>query len=508
MELYYITNNTSEAVALDKIPEVAYADFYEDVDKRLSDPNYHVAHYFALPTGNRMRFFMILLNDATSEVLLTSHVMDYYDDVALPSLTARHPQVHPFERDMKERYGITFDQMPWDKPLRFPFDKFNRESSMDNYPFYKMEGQNLHEVNVGPIHAGIIEPGAFRFICSGEEVLHLEIALGYQHRGVEHQFSQTDNRLRQMCLAETIAGDSSVTHATAFTEAIEKLSGRPRHEGLDLERGIALELERMAMQIADTGALSTDVGYQLGQVACEALRTMTINTTQAWCGNRFGKNLIRPFGTNHPMTLDKAQMIRKNVREIIRRYMEAAFDIKTSTTVLARLEQCGIVSKDQMAEIGGVGQAARASGLKRDIRHSHPWGVFAKHFVHETQFKTQGDVMARLKVRCKEVEQSAHYIDQMLDIWIDKFREQSLPRPDYTAQLAPNSLSFGLVEGWRGETCHVIITNEAGKIEAARIKDPSLHNWLGLALAVRGEGISDFPICNKSFNLSYCGHDL
>ncbi len=507
---YLATDNTAGSIRLEEIPEIAYADFYDLLNGWLADERCHVAHYFALPSGNRMRFYCLVLDDAEGRVLITSHATGYYDETALPSLTARHPQLHPFEREIAERWGIRFDGQPWPKPLRFPFDRYDRQSSIDNYPFYTMAGKSLHEVNVGPIHAGIIEPGAFRFICNGEQVLHLEIALGYQHRGVEAAFTATENRLRQMCLAESIAGDSAVAHATAFAEAIEKLTGRERPAQLDRERVVALELERMAMQIADTGALSMDTGYQLGQVACEALRTMTINTTQAWCGNRFGKGLIRPHGTDHALTPEKSAMIRRNVAEIARRYDEVRRDIESSPSLLARFEQCGVVPRDEMRRIGGVGQAARASGLGRDIRATHPWGSFGKCLSHESIVEEAGDVMARLTVRSREVAQSARHIDRLLEIYEQKYGNLENPcgRPDYTSQLAPSSLSFGLVEGWRGETCHVVITDAEGRLTACRIKDPSLHNWLALALAVRGEGISDFPICNKSFNLSYCGHDL
>ena len=507
---YLVTDNTAGSIRLEEIPEIAYADFYDLLNGWLADERCHVAHYFALPSGNRMRFYCLVLDDAEGRVLITSHATGYYDETALPSLTARHPQLHPFEREIAERWGIRFDGQPWPKPLRFPADRYDRQSSIDNYPFYTMAGKSLHEVNVGPIHAGIIEPGAFRFICNGEQVLHLEIALGYQHRGVEAAFTATENRLRQMCLAESIAGDSAVAHATAFAEAIEKLTGRERPAQLDRERVVALELERMAMQIADTGALSMDTGYQLGQVACEALRTMTINTTQAWCGNRFGKGLIRPHGTDHALTPEKSAMIRRNVAEIARRYDEVRRDIESSPSLLARFEQCGVVPRDEMRCIGGVGQAARASGLGRDIRATHPWGSFGKCLSHESIVEEAGDVMARLTVRSREVAQSARYIDRLLEIYEQKYGNLENPcgRPDYTSQLAPSSLAFGLVEGWRGETCHVAVTDAEGRLAAYRIKDPSLHNWLALALAVRGEGISDFPICNKSFNLSYCGHDL
>ena len=412
---YYITDNTAPAVPLSEIPEASYAEFYADLAAKLADARYHIAHYFALPLGDRLRFFCLLLDDAEAKVLIASHAMEYYDEQELPSLTALHPQVHPFERDIAERYGVRFDGMPWPKPLRFPFDRFDRGSTMDNYPFYTMEGRSLHEVNVGPIHAGIIEPGAFRFICNGEQVLHLEIALGYQHRGVEHEFETTANRLRQMCLAEAVAGDSAVTHAATFASAVEKLTGGVPSARLGVERAVALELERMAMQIADTGALCMDVGYQLGQVACEALRTMTINTTQAWCGNRFGKGLIRPFGTNHPLTDTTIDLVRRNIADVRRRYDEVRHDIKSSPSLLSRFEQCGIVPRSEMTRIGGVGPAARASGVGRDLRTSHPWGVYGIEIAHEPFVKQQGDVMARLMMRCRETLQSADYVLRLLD---------------------------------------------------------------------------------------------
>ena len=502
--IYHTINNRSQAVALAEIPQVEYAALYADLQERLADERYHVAHYFARAEGGVLRFYLILLDDVEHTIMLSSFAMEYYDDVALPSLTALHPALHPFEREIAELYGVRFGSMPWNKPLRFSSEGVKRGSTIDSYPFYTIEGDSLHEVNVGPIHAGIIEPGAFRFICNGEHVLHLEIALGYQHRGVEREFTATTNRLRQTLLAESIAGDSAVSHAVAYAMTVEKLAGVEASEALSIERQIALELERMAMHIADTGALCMDVGYQLGQVACEALRTMTINTTQAWCGNRFGKGLIRATGSHFPLTEAKRAMVRRNVSEIARRYNEVREDIKSSPTLLARFEQCGIVPRAEMAKIGGVGMAARASGVHRDIRSSHPYLLY-DGLAHESVVKRQGDVMARLMVRCREVLQSAEYILQLLDRCV---ADGSQSLPDYDMPLAADSLAVSLVEGWRGEVCHVALTDAEGNIATYKVKDASLHNWLALALAVRGEGISDFPICNKSFNLSYCGHDL
>lgn len=502
--MFYTTNNTASAVAISDIPVVEYEALYNDLKERMHDARYHVAHYFATEVECGLKFYMILLDDQTGEVLITSFVPDYYAE-GLASLTAVHQQFHPFEREIFELYGVPFDGHPWLKPLRFSHDRRDKSSTMDSYPFYVIEGEELHEVNVGPIHAGIIEPGAFRFICDGEQVLHLEIALGYQHRGVEGEMLRDDNTLRQTLIAESVAGDTAVGHATAYAELVEKLAGKDIGDDLKRERLVAIELERIAMHLADTGALATDIGFQLYQVACEALRTVTINTTQAWCGNRFGKSLIRPFGSNFPLTEAKIETIRTNMADVRRRYNEVREDILEAQTLLSRFEQCGLVSTEEMQRIGGVGQAARASGLVRDLRATHPSGFYAGEFSHTPILRTEGDVMARLATRMDEVLQSIDYIHMVL---ADYKPSNTIEAPDYTAPLMPEALSFSLIEGWRGEICHVALTDKEGRIAKYKIKDPSVHNWLGLAIAVRSEGISDFPINNKSFNLSYCGHDL
>ena len=504
MKLYYITNNTSSAVAISDIPVVEYVELYNDLKERMKDSRYHIGHYFATEIENGLKFYLILLDDMSGEVYITSFVPDYYAE-GLASLTAVHQQFHPFEREIHELYGVPFDNHPWLKPLRFSFDRRDKESTMDSYPFYTIEGEELHEVNVGPIHAGIIEPGAFRFICDGEQVLHLEIALGYQHRGVESEMVRNQNRLRQTLIAESTAGDTAVGHATAYAELLEKLTNEDIGNDLRLERLVAIELERIAMHLADTGALGTDIAFQLYQVVCEALRTVVINTSQAWCGNRFGKSLIRPFGSNHPLTEEKIALIRKNIADVRRRYNELRTDILESHTLLARFEQCGLVPKEEMERIGGVGQAARASGVARDIRTTHPSGYYAVGVSHMPITKGDGDVMSRLATRLDEVLQSADYIEKVLSTYKPS---GNIAAPNYEPQLQGEALSFSLVEGWRGEICHVALTDKEGNIAKYKIKDPSVHNWLGLAIAVRSEGISDFPINNKSFNLSYCGHDL
>lgn len=500
---WLVTQNKRSAVALSEIPVLSYARFYEEVSERMQGEDCHCASYFGVAGDHEIRFFFLLLDDAAGDVRITSWKYDYYSEDELPSLTAVHHALHPFEREITENFGIAFNGNPYDKPLRFAHDRADCAKTINTYPYYRIDAPSLHEVNVGPIHAGIIEPGVFRFICNGEKVLHLEVVLGFQHRGLERMIRETPNVLRQSVLAETIAGDSAVSHAVAYCNVLEGFQNATNLR-LDSERAVALELERMATQIGDMGALSMDAGYQLGQVACEALRTVTINTTQLWCGNRFGKGLVRPFGSNFPLTQKLIETISDNVKDIRRRFNEVCQDIFTSPSVLGRFEDCGVVSRAQAAHIGAVGMAARASNLQRDIRRSHPYGVYGELIAHEPILGASGDVMARATVRYKEVLQSAEYILKLLR----NIAEEDLPCPMYHAEMPADSLSFALVEGWRGEICHVGVTDKWGGFACYKIKDPSVHNWYALSLAVRGAGISDFPIYNKSFNLSYCGHDL
>ncbi len=502
---FFVTKNRCGGVPLADIPVMPYARFHDEVLLRMGEAGFHCANYFGVPSGRGLMFYFIGLDDTSHEIFITSWESDYYDEESYPSLTAHCPALHGFEREITENYGIRFSENPYEKPLRFAHDRADTSRTINNYPFYTIEGHSVHEVNVGPIHAGIIEPGAFRFQCNGEEILHLEIVLGYQHRGLERLMRESASGFRRCLLAEGIAGDSTIAHTTAYVQSLENLL-EFSDRGLDRDRLIALELERIAMHLADTGALCMDVGYQLGQVACEALRTIVINTTQLWCGNRFGRALIRPFGTNYPLMAELAVQVIDNVKEVRRRYDEVCRDVFSSPSVLARFEECGTVSRQQMFRIGGVGMAARASGLVRDLRTTHPWGVWESMIEHTPVVEESGDVQARAMVRSREVLQSADYITKLLYTFLD---EDSVScEPEFDRALPAEMLSVSLVEGWRGEICHVALTGAGGELAHYKIKDPSFHNWYALSLAVRGLGISDFPVNNKSFNLSYCGFDL
>lgn len=507
-----------------QVPELPYAQFAADMKALLLTADgvpvadSRCVAYFAMPNPvageGGLVFYALVARDVQGDVLVASHVLGYYHEGFLDALSKDIPALHVYEREITERYGVQFKGMPWDKPLRYPFDRHHRDDSIDTYPFYEAKSRDLHQVHVGPVHAGIIEPGSFRFLCDGERIVHLEIALGYQHRGVESLIAGAgDHRLRQICLGESIAGDTVVGHGVAMANLME--SGVPAWEGREVvlcERAVALEMERMAVHIGDTAALCMDIAYQTGHVACEALRTLVINAMQQWCGNRFGKGLVRPFGANYRLTLERVKHIEATLAEVIERYRAVGRDLLSTPSVLARLEGICTVSRSQALRVGAVGPAARMAGIGRDVRKSHNFYPIIPDGAGEgTGFEPvtelSGDLLARLKMRLREAEASYGLIAAGCKELVGKWFE-SYPAPDYGRRLAVSSLAFSLVEAWRGEVCHIALTDADGRIAAYRIVDPSVHNWMMLALSVRGAQISDFPVSNKSFNLSYCGHDL
>ena len=369
-----------------------------------------------------------------------------------------------------------------------------------NGEFFRVEGREVHEVAVGPVHAGIIEPGHFRFQCAGEEVLHLEIALGYQHRGIEDALVGGPHRatLSQM---ETIAGDTTIAHATAYTTILEALAGVEAPLRAQWLRALALELERLANHTGDLGALANDVAFLPTASVCGKIRGDFLNLTALICGSRFGRGLVRPGGCRDDLEPVRAAQLLERLESALVDVEQAAVWLWDAAAVRTRFETTGTVFASQASEIGLVGPAARACGLVRDVRFDHPigWHRFAQIPV---AVWPGGDVFARARIRWLEVQRSGQFVREQVSTPPDGGILDELPAP------APDTLAVALVEGWRGEVCHVALTEASGHFRRYKITDPSFHNWTGLALALRGTAISDFPVCNKSFNLSYCGFDL
>jgi Ni,Fe-hydrogenase III large subunit len=411
------------------------------------------------------------------------------------AITPDCPQAHLYEREIFERWGVRPLGHPWLKPVRFP-----RPQVCGVTDFFQMTGEEVHEVAVGPVHAGIIEPGHFRFQCHGETVYHLEISLGYQHRGVERAMEGGPHP-RTIHYAETLAGDSTAGHAAAYCRAVEAVSATRVPARGQFLRGIALELERVANHIGDLGALAGDVGFLPTMSYCGRIRGDVLNMTAMLCGNRFGRGMIRPGGVAFDVDADIiAQLLQR--LDLAARDTRSAVELLWNTpSVMARFEGVGAVPSDLCDQLGLVGVAARACGVTRDVRRDFPYGIYRFTHIPVSTWHT-GDVFARAYVRWLEVQRSLAFIGEQLDA-LPEGRILESPGP-----LAADQAAVTLIEGWRGEICHVAMTGHDGRFIAYKVVDPSFHNWFGLAMALRNQQISDFPLCNKSFNLSYCGHDL
>jgi Ni,Fe-hydrogenase III large subunit len=495
------TVRNGQAVARADIPSVSMDDFRRAVLSACS-AKARLAAMAVLPGQAPGRVLLAVLADDKSQrlgLLGTGFpLVNRY-----PALTPDLPQAQGFEREILEEYGLVPEGHPWPKPLRRHAElegPKNLGVGPDAYPFFRVAGPGIHEVAVGPVHAGIIEPGHFRFQCHGETVLHLEIQLGYQHRDAE-AFLLRSSPARRLVVAETVAGDTSVGHALAYSMALEALTGTTPPPQAEAMRGIALELERLANHVGDLGALCNDVGYLPGASWFGRLRGEFLNLSLEICGSRFGRGLVIPGGVRFDLPVARREAFLARL-EAARTDLRHIADVVFQTpAVVSRFEGTGIVATTQAETLGLVGVAARASGCDRDVRRDHPAGIYRRTSI-EAAAASSGGVMARAQIRRREAERSIALVREQVGALPDGARSVGLHDP------RPHALVVALVEGWRGEIAHVVATDDKGKLAAYKVVDPSFHNWLGLAMAMRGGQISDFPLCNKSFNLSYAGHDL
>ena len=502
MDLFYKLSNGS-STALSRIPVLDEENFRKAVIETVKQGS-RIESMFAMPEDNQFRIFAILLTPSKHILNITSMKVGEKYQALTPELSA----AHLFEREIAEQYGILPEGHPDLKPVRFHDSYANKAPwteekapEIGKIDYLTMKGEAVHEVAVGPIHAGVIEPGHFRFQCMGEDVYSLEISLGYQHRGIE-KMMEGKVTPRTIRFAETAAGDSSIAEATVCASVLEALEGVTPTPKARQIRAIALELERIANHVGDLGALAGDVAFLPTASFCGRIRGEYLNMTAELCGNRFGRGLLVPGGVKFDLEPARAEKILKWIDRVYPELLNALDLMFDCPTALDRFENTGAVRKEMAKELGLVGMAGRASGLIMDARYDLPLNgdprpkrISLKHCT--------GEVMARAHVRYREIKTSHEFIIRMLQEMI-----QGEYKAEYKGTVPADMIAVSVVESWRGELCHAAVTGENGTFRRYKITDPSFHNWTGLAMALRGEQISNFPICNKSFNLSYCGHDL
>ncbi len=428
------------------------------------------------------------------------------------SLTSHIPQSHWQERTLWDMFGLIPDGHPRLKhnllheAYRESFFPLLPEASEDTSSAYRtyspmiVTGSGIYEIPVGPIHAGIIEPGHFRFSCLGEVIYNLEIRLGYVHRGIEKRMTEIPWE-KQRFLAESAASDSAVAYALAHAHALEEVCDLQAPAKALYLRSLALEIERVAMHLNDIGGLAGDIGYLAVSSSLSRMRGVSLQLGELLSGSRLIRGFICPGGVLYDpeKNLSRIQKLATELKSQIDPIFNAML---RNQVVIDRLDKIGRVSKRLAEDFGLTGPTARASELPYDARHHFKHGVYPQ-LKPTPILENGGDALSRTKVRIAEINSSLLLIQTIIDEMPGGSIFEAPPE-----NLPANQSGVSVVEAHRGELIHAAFTDENGNVKRYVIRDPSVNNWTALAIATRGNLLPDFPLCNKSFGLSYGGHDL
>jgi Ni,Fe-hydrogenase III large subunit/Ni,Fe-hydrogenase III component G len=430
-----------------------------------------------------------------------------------PSLAPLLPAVNWQEREIQDWFGLEaeghpnprrvalHDHWPDVHPLRksFPVDMVLPAFEGESHVYRPTLGEGVFQVPVGPVHAGIIEPGHFNFAVAGEPILYLQLRMFYKHKGTEKLFEQIPIA-KGVFLAESISGDSAFSHATAFCQAVEKAGGVDVPFRAEVMRMILLELERVYNHIADIGAIAMDVGFVVANSHAGRVREMVLAINENLAGNRLLRGMICVGGVRRDWDAARIEMLRQDIQKVEREFRRLVTLLQSSDSTRDRLERTGVLRPEKAAALGIVGVGGRASGVDLDVRRDHPYASY-DHLSWRTPVYQEGDVLRRMQARIDEVFESTRMICQAVDNLPDG------PHRTPVGTIEPGRCALSAVEGWRGEIIHWVRTGPGNRLERCKVKDPSVNNWPALVEAVEGNIIADFPVINKSFNLSYSGTD-
>jgi Ni,Fe-hydrogenase III large subunit/Ni,Fe-hydrogenase III component G len=467
-------------------------------DERTLSKKVFLYYVFSVPTIDLFLILQVPVDPRHMEVPSISptleaanwferEVKDWFGVVAFPNIAAlaSHPDwpedVHPMLKDVDPQAPVP--------RVKGSFD------------FKRVEGEGVFEIPVGPVHAGIIEPGHFRFSTAGEPIINLDAQLFYTHKGTEKRAEGMDPR-RVVFLAERVSGDSSFAHALAFCHGIERLGGTRVPQRAISIRTMLLELERLYNHIGDCGAILLDVGFAVGAARAFELKEHLLALNEVLTGSRLLRSMAAIGGVRSEVenTLARRQTLRDTLVKTKQGFDDLVDLALSSASVVDRLETTGVLKRADAQRIGVTGIAGRASGIDRDYRRDHPHCAYP-YVSFPVANHQAGDVLARMKVRIDEVRASL--------VILERLQHQHVGDPVLAAprKVPPLQQALGYVEGWRGEIVHWVMSDKAGNVFRWKVTDPSFHNWRALTIAVHNNIVPDFPVINKSFNLSYSGND-
>ena len=432
----------------------------------------------------------------------------------VPSLTTAIPAANWHEREMQDLFGIVAvghpDPRPlvvhdgWPRgvfPLRKTFDA-SRRVPVEPAPEFEhllAEGEGVFEIPVGPIHAGIIEPGHFRFSSVGETVLHLDARLFYTHRGLEKRMEGL-SPLDAFYVAERICGVCSVAHGLGYCEALEHIAGVKAPPRARLIRGIALELERLYNHVGDIGNVCAGAAFHYGTATGARLKECLQQMNERLSGNRFLRGLVVPGGARIDLSQELLGVLKATLKDTLAGLESLMGRIAANPSVVDRLDDTGVLQHQAALDLAVTGVAARASGVDRDARRDHPHGGFANPDPPALHVVTasDGDAMARINVRALEARESIRLIGEFV-----RRLEPGALRIPLAEPLPGERIGISAIESARGEAVHWLRTDAQGRVERYHLRSPSYHNWPAVALAAETAIVPDFPLVNKSFELCY-----
>jgi len=458
---------------------------------------------------------MAIMDGDTAEIAIVS--LDC-PDRSFPSVGMHHPPALRLERTINDLFGLSAEGLPDTRPwldhnnwrLRFPLgDRIDALPKTAPYRFLPVEGDGLHQIAVGPVHAGIIEPGHFRFSASGETVVRLEQRLGYTHKGIEGLMIGADLE-RAVELAGRVSGDSTVAYAYAFSKAAEAALQLVVPDRAVLLRALVAELERLANHLGDIGAICNDASFTLMHAHCSVLRESVLRASASAFGHRLLRGIIVPGGVTHDLSDEGTEIIRATLGNIRLRFPALVELYDNTASLQDRTVDTGVLKPALAKQYAAGGYIGRASGRSFDARRTLAYPPYDS-LRFEVPVLNEGDVNARVWIRVREVEQSLSLIDQILRQLPDgplRVKADQLRKPH--EGLAMESLALeglAIVEGFRGDVL-VWLRLRDGRVERCRLRDPSWFQWPLLEAAIEDNIVADFPLCNKSFNCSYSGQDL